>query len=151
MAVHKDLLGQRVGERLRAARRNNNLSQNKLGKLIGTSTQQILKYEKALDVPSLSRLVQLATALNMPLSFFFENHYISKDSVATGAATTRHVLMHIYGMLNQNDRRLLLSIAEALVECPNADRAHRSDETARSDGVPAGGARGRARNYNRRM
>jgi DNA-binding XRE family transcriptional regulator len=146
MAVHKDLLGQRVGERLRAVRRNNNLSQNELGKLIGTSTQQILKYEKALDVPSLSRLVQLATALNMPLSFFFEDHYISKDAVATGVGTTRHVLMHAYGMMNQRDRTLLFSIAEALVECSNADRAHRSDETARSDGVLAGGTRGRARN-----
>ena len=146
MLMHKDLLGQRVGERLRAARRNKNLSQKELGDLIGTSAQQILKYEKATDVPSLSRLVQLATALNTPLSFFFEDRYISKDLVATGAATARYVLMHIYGMLNQNDRRLLLSIAEALVECSNADRPHRSDETARSDGVLAGGARTRARN-----
>ena len=78
MPMHKDLLGQRVGERLRAARRNNNLSQEELGKLIGTSKQQILKYEKAMDIPPLSRLVQLAAALNMPLSFFSEDHYISK-------------------------------------------------------------------------
>jgi len=73
MPMHKDLLGQRVGERLRAARRNNNLSQEELGKLIGTSKQQIFKYEKAADTPSLSRLVQLAATLNMPLAFFLRD------------------------------------------------------------------------------
>ena len=151
MLMHKDLLGQRVGERLRAARRNKNLSQKELGELIGTSAQQILKYEKATDVPSLPRFVELAAALNTPATFFFEDHYISKDSLATGAETVRHVLMHAYGMLNQNDRRLLLSIAEALVECSNVDRAQRPEETERSDGALASGDRGRARNYNRRV
>src|SRR5215469_10353758 len=70
MPMHKDLLGQRVGERHRAARRNNNLSQKELGTLIGTSAQQILKYEKAVDTPSLPRLIQLQAALNMSPSFF---------------------------------------------------------------------------------
>jgi len=73
MPMHKYLLSQRVGERLRAARRNNNLSQEELGKLIGTSKQQIFKYEKAADTPSLSRLVQLAATLNMPLAFFLRD------------------------------------------------------------------------------
>jgi len=142
MPMCKDLLGQRVGERLRAARRNNNLSQEQLGTLIGTSKQQIFKYEKAEDTPSLYRLVQLSAALSTPLSFFLEDHYISKDSVTMGTGTVRHVLMQAYGMLSQNDRMLLLSIAEALVECSNADRAHRSEKTARSPGGFAGEVRG---------
>jgi transcriptional regulator with XRE-family HTH domain len=144
MPMDKDLLGQRVGERLRAARRNNNLSQDELGKLIGTSKQQILKYEKAMDIPPLSRLVQLAAALDTPLLFFLEDHYISKDSVTTGTGTVRNVLLQAYGILNQNDRRLLLSIAEALVECSNAERAHRPEKTARSREALADGARGPA-------
>ena len=64
MLVHKDLLRQHLGERLRAARRNNNLSQEELGKLIDASKQQISKYEKAVDT-----LVQLLAAPNIPLSF----------------------------------------------------------------------------------
>ena len=146
MLVHNDLLRQRVGERIRAARRNSKLSQKELGKIIGTSAQQILKYEKAVDVPSLSRLVQLAAALNMPLSFFLEDHYISKESVTVGVRAVRHVLLEAYGMLNQHNRMLLLAIAEALVECSSADRASRPEKIARSLGALADGVRVRTTN-----
>jgi transcriptional regulator with XRE-family HTH domain len=144
MPVHNDLLRQRVGERLRAARRNNNLSQKELGQLIGTSAQQVLKYEKAMDVPSLSRLVQLSAVLNTPLSFFIEDHYITKDSIITGVGAILHVLMQAYGMLNQNNRMLLLSIAEALVECSSADRARGPEKPARSLEALVDGVRGPA-------
>jgi transcriptional regulator with XRE-family HTH domain len=142
MPMQKDLLlGQRVGERLQAARRNNNLSQKELGKLIGTSAQQILKYEKAVDVPSLSRLVQLATALNMPLSFFLEGHVISRDIANTGNRDIQNILIHAYGVLNQHNRMLLLAIAEALIECSSTDRVHRPRKAARSRRARAGEVR----------
>jgi transcriptional regulator with XRE-family HTH domain len=95
MLVHKDLLRQHLGERLRAARRNNNLSQEELGKLIGASKQQISKYEKAVDTPSLSRLVQLLATLNIPRSFVFEEHVTSR---VTRNPDNREVrtIMHAY-------------------------------------------------------
>jgi transcriptional regulator with XRE-family HTH domain len=142
MPMQKDLLlGQHVGERLQAARRNNNLSQKELGNLIGTSAQQILKYEKALDVPSLSRLVQLATALNMPLSFFLEGHVISREIANTDNRDIQNILIHAYGVLNHHKRMLLLAIAEALVECSSTDRVHRPGKAARSRKDRAGEVR----------
>jgi hypothetical protein len=53
-------------------------------------------------------------------------------------------IMHAYKVLNKHNRRLLLSIAEALVECSNAGRAHRPEKTARSLEALADGARGPA-------
>lgn len=144
--MHKDLLGQRVGERLLAARRSNNLSQKELGKLIGTSAQQILKYEKAVDIPSLSRLVQLAETLNTPLSFFLEGHYASGDFASGDNTLGNNILLHAYGILNQSDRVLLLSIAAALVERSNAGRVHRPEKAASKAMALANEHRGPATN-----
>ena len=138
MSMHKDLLSQSVGERLRAACRNNNLSQEEIGKLIGTSKQQIFKYEKAVDTPSLSRLVQLAETLNMPLVFFLEGYATSRDISNTADSDVQNILLYAYGVLNQHDRVLLLSIAEALVEC--SGRVNGPPKTRRSLGEIPGSA-----------
>jgi transcriptional regulator with XRE-family HTH domain len=130
MSMHNDLLGQRVGERLRAARLNNNLSQKELGELIGTSKQQIFKYENAADIPSLSRLVQLSDALNVPPVFFLVGHATSRQIPHN--IDSENILFHAYAMLNQRNRILLLSIAEALVEVSSADRAQRPKKNTRS-------------------
>jgi len=134
--MHNDLLGQRVGERLRVARLNKNLSQKELGELIGTSKQQIFKYENATDIPSLSRLVQLSDALNVTPSFFLEGHV--KSTNLPKDIDVENMLFHAYAVLNQQNRILLLSIAEALVEVSSADRAQRPKKNAGSLRVLAG-------------
>jgi transcriptional regulator with XRE-family HTH domain len=144
MSMHNDLLGQRVGERLRAARLNNNLSQKELGELIGTSKQQIFKYENATDIPSLSRIVQLSEALNTTPYFFLDGHVPSRTTPKNIDA--ENVLFHAYAALNQQNRILLLAIAEALVECSSADRAHRPKKATSSLRALAGEFRGLAIN-----
>ena len=134
------------GEQFRAARQNNKLSQEELGKLIGASKQQISKYEKAVDTPSLSRLVHLSAALNIPLSFFLERYVTSRGSIKSTNRDVQNILLHAYGVLNQPNRMLLLAIAEALVECSSANGAHRPKKTARSLGALAGEVRGPATN-----
>src|SRR5262249_23084916 len=108
MPMHNDLLGQRVGERLPAARLHNNLSQKELGELIGTSKQQIFKYENAADIPSLSRLVQLSEALNVPPAFFLDGQVPSREIPQNIDAG--NVLFHAYSVLDQKNRFLLLAI-----------------------------------------
>jgi transcriptional regulator with XRE-family HTH domain len=105
-----------VGERLRLARRGMNLTQEQLAKRVGTSNQQILKYEKGIDQLSISRLVQIAKALHTPISFFFEDLYLAEEAVVSEATTGPHLLMQAYGALTQTNRALLLSIARVLVE-----------------------------------
>jgi transcriptional regulator with XRE-family HTH domain len=79
-----------VGERLRLARTLREMTQEKLGALSGVTFQQIQKYEKGSNRISVSRLVQLAVCLSMPLSWFFEKvptrHINGADHVLFNAA-----------------------------------------------------------------
>ena len=61
-----------VGQRLRAARMLAGMSQERLGAEVGLSFQQIQKYEKGHNRIGASRMQQLAQALNIPPSYFFE-------------------------------------------------------------------------------
>ncbi len=57
-----------VGDRLRQCRKLKGLSQIALARLIGVSYQQLQKYEKGQNRLSLSRLVDIAKALNIDMS-----------------------------------------------------------------------------------
>lgn len=61
-----------VGQRLRAARVLAGMSQERLGATVGLSFQQIQKYEKGHNRIGASRMQQLAQALNIPPSYFFD-------------------------------------------------------------------------------
>jgi transcriptional regulator with XRE-family HTH domain len=56
------------------------LSQEKLGDKLGITFQQIQKYEKGTNRVGASRLQAMATALEVPISYFFP------DAAATGEA-----------------------------------------------------------------
>ncbi len=61
-----------VGSRVRMRRMLLRMSQEKLGEALGVTFQQIQKYEKGANRIGASRLQQIAAALNVPPSFFFE-------------------------------------------------------------------------------
>ncbi|MGD2134108.1 MAG: helix-turn-helix transcriptional regulator [Maricaulaceae bacterium] len=62
----------RVGDRIRMRRNLLGVSQQALGAAIGISFQQIQKYENGANRIGASRLVQIAKALDTPVSYFFE-------------------------------------------------------------------------------
>ena len=61
-----------VGARLRAARVESQMSQAVLGEALGVSFQQIQKYEKGTNRISASRLRQIAAALDVPVTHFYD-------------------------------------------------------------------------------
>ena len=61
-----------VGSRLRMCRLMLNLSQEKLGKALGITIQQVQKYEKGVNRMGSSRLQQAADILSVTVPFFFE-------------------------------------------------------------------------------
>ena len=61
-----------VGSRLRMCRLMLNLSQEKLGKALGLTFQQVQKYEKGVNRMGSSRLQQAADILGVTVPFFFE-------------------------------------------------------------------------------
>lgn len=60
-----------VGAMIRAQRRLKDISQDKLALAIGTTFQQVQKYERAANRVSASRLAQIAKHLDVPISTFF--------------------------------------------------------------------------------
>jgi transcriptional regulator with XRE-family HTH domain len=69
-----------VGKRLRLRRSMLGMSQQALGKATGITFQQVQKYERGINRVGSSRLFDIANALSVPVSFFFE------DFSASGAA-----------------------------------------------------------------
>ncbi len=61
-----------VGSRVRLRRMMLTMSQEKLGTALGLTFQQVQKYEKGTNRIGASRLQQISTILQVPVSFFFE-------------------------------------------------------------------------------
>ncbi len=61
-----------VGGRVRARRTLIGMSQEELGKHVGLTQQQILKYENGMNRIMASRLWQFSLILGQPISWFFE-------------------------------------------------------------------------------
>ena len=61
-----------IGSRIRLRRTMLGLSQKQLGDAIGLTAQQVQKYEKGTNRIAVSTLFIVAEALNVPVSFFFD-------------------------------------------------------------------------------
>lgn len=69
-----------VGARIKLKRKLIGMSQQSLAGKLGVTFQQVQKYEKGTNRVGASRLSQIATALDVPMSYFFDgNHAAQKD------------------------------------------------------------------------
>ena len=62
-----------VGARVRARRLQIGMSQEKLAELLGLTFQQVQKYEKGANRISIGRLIAIAKALQVSISYFLED------------------------------------------------------------------------------
>ncbi len=69
-----------VGGRIKLRRNILGMSQEKLGKAIGLTFQQVQKYEKGTNRVGASRLFELSQVLGVPVSYFFEGAPSETDS-----------------------------------------------------------------------
>jgi len=60
-----------VGSRVRMRRKILSMTQEKLGKQLGITFQQVQKYEKGANRIGASRLQKISQVLDMPISYFF--------------------------------------------------------------------------------
>lgn len=65
-------IDQYVGSRVRMRRQALDMSQSKLADAIGLTFQQVQKYEKGTNRMGASRLMQIASVLEVPVTYFFE-------------------------------------------------------------------------------
>ena len=83
-----------VGNRVRMRRMLIGMSQERLGKELGLTFQQIQKYEKGTNRISASRLYRMAQILGVPVQYFFEDLPASIASEAEqGMAEARNHTM----------------------------------------------------------
>ncbi len=75
-----------VGSRVRLRRTLLGMSQDKLGKALRLTFQQIQKYERGANRIGSSRLYQLSQILDVPVSFFFDDMPAEVTGKATGMA-----------------------------------------------------------------
>jgi transcriptional regulator with XRE-family HTH domain len=62
-----------VGNRVRMRRKMQGMTQEKLGKALGLTFQQVQKYESGTNRIGASRLQHIASIQQVPISFFFED------------------------------------------------------------------------------
>ncbi|NOZ65149.1 MAG: helix-turn-helix transcriptional regulator [Alphaproteobacteria bacterium] len=73
-----------VGSRVRLRRTLLGMSQDKLGKALSLTFQQIQKYERGANRIGSSRLYKLSQILDVPVSFFFDDMSAEVSGKATG-------------------------------------------------------------------
>ncbi len=120
-----------VGQRIRVLRLNAKLSQSDLGDEIGVTFQQVQKYENGANRVGAGRLMQIAVALNVPISAFFDglgppSKGHSEATSMTELMTAPHTfkLLHAFsGICDPTVQSAIVVLAETLSRRRN--RRHR--------------------------
>ena len=112
-----------VGKRIRHRRWMNGTTQQQLAEKVGIKFQQIQKYETGMNRVSASRLWDIARALSVPVSFFFEGLQAgaeSRDSAGLPGDILSDKealeLLRSYYAMPENQRRRLFDLARVLSE-----------------------------------
>jgi transcriptional regulator with XRE-family HTH domain len=114
-----------LGRRLRRRRKLLGLTQQELATIVAVRFQQIQKYECAANRMSAARLWQLAGALEVPISYFYEgltNNQVeilhTRESVSTEVmhCSETQELIVAYYQLDEAQRYKFLELAKALGE-----------------------------------
>ena len=112
-----------VGKRVRQRRRLLGMTTQQLGDSVGITHQQIQRYETATDRISASRMWDIAAAMEVPVSFFFEG--IDGQAPDTGEVqgdilTDKEALklVRAYYAMPENRRSALFDLAHVLSNAP---------------------------------
>jgi transcriptional regulator with XRE-family HTH domain len=108
-----------VGKRIRHRRWMVGMTQQQLADQVGIKFQQIQKYETGMNRVSASRLWDIAEALAVPVSFFFEGLNEGGVAVAGGdmlADKEAMDLVRSYYAIPEAQRRRLFDLARVLSE-----------------------------------
>ena len=115
-----------VGKRVRHRRWMVGMTQQQLGDIVGIKFQQIQKYETGMNRISASRLWDIAQALDVSISFFFEG-FEGEEHATEAPVTTRDAqrgdlladkealeLVRSYYSIPEAQRRRLFDLARVL-------------------------------------
>ena len=111
-----------IGQRIRAQRLNCHMSQTELANALGVTFQQVQKYEKGVNRVGSGRLQQIAEALGVTPTFFFDGAAAGGASksdakaIDTGIGLLRTQgalrVLRAYSEMRPSERQLYLKIGE---------------------------------------
>lgn len=113
-----------VGKRVRHRRWMVGMTQQQLASKVGIKFQQIQKYETGMNRVSASRLWDIAEALDVPVSFFFEGIDGEPEVTASDETMPNDLLadkealelVRSYYQIPEMQRRRLFELARAISE-----------------------------------
>lgn len=107
-----------TGKLIKKFRQQKGLSQMALAELLGISYQQVQKYESGKSSITIERLLEIAEALDIPLSRFFpsEKELLSEEESPYGELTEEEKrLIELFRKIkDRNTRRAILKILEEM-------------------------------------
>lgn len=119
-----------VGNRVRQRRTLMGLSQEKLAGSLDLTFQQVQKYERGANRIGAGRLYQLARALEVPVTYFFEE--LEEEGVTSGGVESAPSNAYQSDHMNQRETLLLVRAYYAI---PDPAVRRRMLELMRSMGV----------------
>jgi transcriptional regulator with XRE-family HTH domain len=106
-----------VGNRMRARRTMLGLTQQQMADIIGVTYQQAHKYEKGVNRIAAGRLFQIAQALGVDVSFFFEG---MNGAAGTSPSPQQRMLLELarnfIAVPNRRHQEAICNLARALAE-----------------------------------
>ena len=120
-------IDRKLGQRVRSRRLEIGMSQERLAELLGVTFQQVQKYEKGVNRIASSRLFDIASALQQPVSRFFEGlsqgraagvAEAKQDYIDDALATPEGAqLMSVFASIkSQRVRRKVVDLVRTLAE-----------------------------------
>jgi transcriptional regulator with XRE-family HTH domain len=112
-----DPIDANVGNRVRLRRMLVGMSQEKLGELLGLTFQQVQKYEKGVNRVGAARLQQIATALDVPVTFFYDGDGKAREVESLlflDSAFSLRLLRAYSKIKDQTVQRQLVSLMESI-------------------------------------
>ena len=113
-----------LGKRIRLRRVEIDISQSGLADKLGVTFQQVQKYEKGVNRVGASRLQQIATALDVPVTFFFDDDGLGKRAsdgkreveslLFVDSAFSLRLLRAYASMKNQTVQRQFVSLVKSI-------------------------------------
>ena len=128
-----------VGARVRLRRTLLGMSQEKVGKALGLTFQQVQKYERGANRIGSSRLFQLSRILDVPVSFFFDEMAPETTRKADGMAEVNKQVFEI----DKLSRRETLELVRAYYKITDPAVRKKIFEMVKAVGNSAIGSNGK--------
>jgi transcriptional regulator with XRE-family HTH domain len=108
-----------MGKKIRLRRVEQRISQSDLGEKLGVSFQQVQKYEKGVNRVGATRLQQIATALDVSVTFFYDGDGKTKEVESLlflDSAFSLRLLRAYSKIKDQAVQRQMVSLMEAVAD-----------------------------------